>query len=57
MNPKLGMNRRYNIRGILQDPTLKRDMMVQLIRTIQAREGIHTSQEQAEAAYAASKLK
>jgi hypothetical protein len=43
--------KRVNIRAILADPVLRRRMMVQTIIATQAREGIETTQEQAERAY------
>ena len=42
---------RVNIRAILADAQLRRRLMVSTIIAIQAREGIVTSREQAEAAY------
>lgn len=42
---------RVNIRAILADAAQRRDLMVQCIIAIQAREGITTTQAQAEAAY------
>lgn len=42
---------RVNIRAILADAHLRRQMMVPALIAIQAREGIVTSREQAEAAY------
>jgi hypothetical protein len=45
------MSRRVDLRSILRDPGLRRDLMVPLIQAIQAREGIETTREQAEAAY------
>lgn len=45
------MNRRFDIQAILADPTQRRQMMVQVIIATQAREGITTTQAQAEAAY------
>ena len=42
---------RVNIRAILADAQLRRRLMVPTIIAIQAREGIVTSREQAEAAY------
>ncbi len=43
--------RRVNIRAILRDPKLRRDLMVGAIVALQAREGIDTTRQQAEAAY------
>ena len=43
--------RRVNLRAILADPKLRRELLVSTIRATQAREGITTTQEQAEAAY------
>lgn len=45
------MRRRVNIRAILLDPRLRRELMVGAIRAIQNREGIPTTVEQAERAY------
>ena len=42
---------RVNVKAILADPALRRKLMVQTIQTIQAREGIETTKEQAERAY------
>lgn len=42
---------RVNIRAILNNPELRKIMMTQSIITIQAREGIVTTQQQAEQAY------
>lgn len=44
-------SRRVDIRAILADPVRRRELMVECIMTLQAREGIETSREQAEAAY------
>ncbi len=44
-------HRRVNVRGILADPDLRRQLMVPTIQAIQAREGIDTTTEQAERAY------
>ena len=44
-------NRRVDIKKILADPQQCRKLMVQSIIASQAREGIVTTQEQAEAAY------
>jgi hypothetical protein len=43
--------RRFNIKAILADENLRRELMVPTIQAIQAREGIITSREQAERAY------
>lgn len=43
--------RRWNIRGILRDPALRRELMVTSIVSIQSVEGITTTREQAEQAY------
>ena len=43
--------RRKDIRGILADPDLRRELMVPTIQATQAREGIETTREQAERAY------
>jgi hypothetical protein len=43
--------RRVNLKGILADSNLRRELMVPTIQAIQAREGIDTSREQAERAY------
>jgi hypothetical protein len=45
------MSRRINICSILSDPNLRRKLMVSVIIATQAREGIDTSQKQAEYAY------
>lgn len=45
------MSRRVDIRAILRDPALKRELMVRTIIATQAREGIETTRQQAEAAY------
>ncbi len=42
---------RIDIRAILRNPVLKKELMVSTIIATQAREGITTTQEQAEAAY------
>ena len=44
-------NRRFNLTGLLSDPVKRRELMVRCIIAMQAREGIHTTHEQAEAAY------
>ena len=43
--------KRIDIRAILQDEALRRELMVETIIATQAREGIETTREQAEAAY------
>jgi hypothetical protein len=43
--------RRVNIKAILADENLRRELMVNTIQAIQSREGIDTSREQAERAY------
>jgi hypothetical protein len=43
--------RRVDIRGILADPELRRELMVATVQATQAREGIETTREQAERAY------
>lgn len=43
--------RRLDIRSILADPDLRRELMVPNIQSTQAREGIETTREQAERAY------
>lgn len=45
------MLKRVNIREILKDPKKRREMMVRNIIATQAREGIVTTQKQAERAY------
>lgn len=45
------MNRRVNLREILDNPKKKRNLFVRVIQATQAREGIHTTKEQAEHAY------
>ena len=42
---------RVNLRAILADPLLRRQLLVPVIIATQAREGISTTREQAEAAY------
>ena len=42
---------RVNVREILANPTKRRDLFVACLMAIQAREGIETTREQAEAAY------
>ncbi len=43
--------RRLDIRGILSDPNLRRELMVPTLQATQAREGIDTTREQAQRAY------
>lgn len=43
--------KRFDIKKILADPELRRKLMVSCIIATQAREGITTTQEQAEEAY------
>lgn len=43
--------KRVDIRAILRDPALRRELIVRTIIATQAREGIETTQEQAERAY------
>lgn len=43
--------KRVDVRAILADPVLRRELMVATIQAIQAREGIETTKEQAEQAY------
>lgn len=45
------MNMRINLKAILANPKLRRELMVSTIISTQAREGIVTTREQAEAAY------
>jgi hypothetical protein len=45
------VRRRVDIKAILANPVTRRRLMVRNIIAIQAREGITTTQEQAEAAY------
>ncbi len=47
----MGRTRRVDIRGILADPDLRRELMVPTLQATQAREGIETTREQAERAY------
>lgn len=44
-------NKRVNIKAILADPDLRRKLMVSTIQATQAREGIDTTEEQADRAY------
>ena len=43
--------RRVDLRGILAQPNLRRDLMVPTIQATQTREGIDTTKEQAQRAY------
>lgn len=45
------MRKRVNIRAILADPVLRRELIVATIQATQNREEICTTREQAEAAY------
>jgi hypothetical protein len=45
------LTRRINIKAILKDPVLCRELMIPTIQALQAREGIETTYEQAAAAY------
>jgi hypothetical protein len=45
------MNKRFDIKAILRDPVKRRELMVRCIIATQAREGVVTSQAQAETAY------
>lgn len=45
------MTKRFDIRATLADPERRREVIVNAIIAIQAREGIATTREQAEAAY------
>ena len=47
----MAKNRRVNIKAILADPGLRRQLMVSTIQATQAREGIDTTEEQADRAY------
>ena len=47
----MARNERVNVKAILADPDLRRKLMVRTIRATQAREGIETTEEQAERAY------
>lgn len=42
---------RVDIRAILSDRVQRRELMIPVIQTIQAREGVETTREQAERAY------
>ena len=45
------MSKRVDIRAILSNPTMRRDLMVSVIIATQAREGITTTKKQALQAY------
>ena len=47
----MARNDRVNMKAILADPDLRRKLMVRTIQATQAREGIETTEEQAERAY------
>lgn len=47
----MASKRRVDLRGILAKPDLRRDLMIRTLQATQAREGIETSEEQAERAY------
>ena len=47
----MARNERVNVKVILADPDLRRKLMVRTIQATQAREGIETTEEQAERAY------
>ncbi len=47
----MGQGRRIDIKAILADPDLRRELMVSTIQATQAREGIDTTKEQAERAW------
>lgn len=47
----MARKRRVNLRAILADPDLRRELMVTTVQATQAREGIKTTREQAERAY------
>ncbi len=49
--PHLMESRRVDIRSIITNPALRRELMVRLVIATQAREGIVTTRAQAEAAY------
>jgi len=44
-------SKRVDIKAILKNPSLRKELMVNCIMAIQAREGITTTRAQAEAAY------
>lgn len=47
----MSKTRRVDIKSILTTPHLRRTLMIDTLRATQAREGINTTQEQAERAY------
>ena len=47
----MARNERVNVKAILADPDLRRKLMVRTIQATQSREGIETTEEQAEKAY------
>ena len=47
----MGSKRRVDLRGILAQPDLRRELMLRTLQATQAREGIETTREQAERAY------
>ena len=47
----MARNERVNVKAILADPDLRRKLMVRTIQATQSREGIETTEEQAEQAY------
>ena len=47
----MAKNRRVNVKAVLSDPDLRRKLMVSTIQATQAREGIDTTEEQADRAY------
>ena len=47
----MARNERVDVKAILADPDLRRKLMVRTIQATQAREGIETTEEQAERAY------
>ena len=47
----MARHERVNVKAILADPDLRRKLMVRTIQATQAREGIETTEEQAERAY------
>ena len=47
----MARGKRVNVKTVLADPDLHRELMVDTIRATQAREGIETTEEQAERAY------
>jgi len=50
-NPPRDSSRRIDVRGILDDPKQRRELMITTIIATQAREGIETTREDAERAY------